>query len=90
MFFNLCASVQIAEGTLDIFFEELKNSTSETDQTRIRTNISAVKAARVSAINQYNANAAKSYTSGQFRASNLPYQLNVSDYDGKVKTQCAT
>ncbi len=81
-FFNLCASVQNAEAGLDA---QMAMSPSD----RKEYNIAALQATRARGINQYNADAAKDYTLGQFRDSGLPYHLDPSAYTGENKTQCA-
>lgn len=77
-FFNECASVQGIEGTITALEAERdgkpKPSTDRLDQ--IAAFIAANRATRAAAIAQYNADARKSYTSGQFRDSNLPFQLD--------------
>lgn len=88
-FFNLCASVQTNEAQLDALSDQLRAQTPGTpDYNRVLTNITGVRAARAGAINQYNADASKSYTQGQFLSSKLPYQLPTAEYSG-AKTVCA-
>lgn len=89
-FFNLCASVQSDEASLDAQYDRLEATTDPEKRERIETNIAALKANRLKGIFQYNADATKDYTIGQFRDSGLPYQLVPSDYDqkGAVKTTC--
>jgi hypothetical protein len=84
-FFNLCASVQTAEQNLMAAYEELATAPAD-DKNRLRTNITGLLATRNGAVNQYNADAAKSYTIGQFRASNLPYTLPQTYTKGSVVT----
>lgn len=74
-FFDLCASAQTIEQTLDASRAEQKVA-SAADQERLRINITGQEAALARAVNQYNADARKSYTAGQFRSSDLPYQLS--------------
>lgn len=78
-FFDLCASVQSKEGSIAALQQELKTKPPQDRVTQINASITALRAARIDDIRQYNADAAKSYTEGQFRASSLPYQLNVND-----------
>jgi len=85
-FFNACASIQGLEGQLDAQKEALSTATGDT-RDRILTNIAGIQGARSQAIAQYNADARKGYTIGQFRASDLPYQLPVGAYTGG-KTSC--
>ncbi|PXY21148.1 hypothetical protein [Prauserella muralis] len=83
-FFDLCAAVQSKEATLAALQDELGTEPPTTRVTQIRANLTAVTAARAADINQYNADAEKAGTAGQFRASNLPYRLDINDKE----TQC--
>lgn len=84
-FFDLCASVQSKEGTISALQQELTTHPPESRVEQINATITAVRSARIDDIRTYNADAEKSYTIGQFRASKLPFQLNI---DSK-ETQCA-
>lgn len=88
-FFDLCAAVQTAETNLAAFYSELAATPKDDvrEINRIKTNITGVTAARNENVNQYNADARKSYTIGQFRASDLPYQLPTTYTKGQV-TSC--
>lgn len=89
-FFNICASIQTHESQLDALYAERDATTDQKQLSRINANITGVSAARAGAINQYNANATKDYTSAQFRDSDLPYQLASGPYvPGNTKTQCS-
>jgi hypothetical protein len=91
-FFNLCASVQASEGGLDALTTELTAYTPGTsDYSRTLTNITGVRANRARSIAQYNADAAKDYTTGQFRDLDLPYELGTAQYvpEKGSKTRCA-
>lgn len=90
-FFNLCASVQGNEASLDALRDELASYEPGTkDYSRTLTNITGVRATRARSIAQYNADAAKDYTIGQFRDLDLPFELSTADYTGEVKTQCVS
>lgn len=80
LFFNECASVQGLEGQLDAQYNE-RAAASGSDLRRVNANIAGITGARAQAIAQYNADARKGYTIGQFRASDLPYQLDPAPYD---------
>ena len=73
-FFDQCASITTAEQNLQQFYAQLKTAKGD-DRTRIETNITANVIDVNGAINQYNEDAQKSYTIGQFRSSNLPYSI---------------
>jgi TPR repeat protein len=88
-FFDLCASVQSDEARLDAQRDELASATGD-DVARIHANIAGLMSDRAEAINEYNADAEKGYTIGQFRASKLPFQLSTDAYTTNGdKTQCA-
>lgn len=86
-FFDLCASVQSAETRIDALVEELHSDppprTYRAEE--LRATITAVRSQRASQINQYNADAAKDWTVGQFQANGLPHRLN----EDQEKTTCA-
>lgn len=86
-FFDLCASVTTMDQALQASYQQLEGATGD-DRTRIETNITAQLNDRNDAANQYNVDAEKSYTVGQFRANNLPYQVPAYT-KGEVFT-CAT
>lgn len=79
-FFNLCASVQSKEATIKALEKELerKPGPSESRVEQIYASITANEAIRAETINQYNVDAEKTATIGQFKASNLPYELNAN------------
>lgn len=82
-FFNACASIQGLEGQLAAQQQAAQTATGD-DLSRINANIAGLRGARAQAIAEYNADARKSYTLGQFRASDLPYQIP----DDEGKTRC--
>lgn len=88
-FFNLCAAIQGNEAQIDSLTENLAVAVDNDDRARIQASIAGVKAIRLTGIAQYNADASKSYTSGQFLASNLPYQIPATAYPQGGRTTCA-
>ena len=85
-FFDLCASVTTMDQALQATVQAEKQDSGQS-LSEDRTNYIAQLNSRNDAANQYNVDAEKSYTVGQFRASNLPYQ--IPNYQkGKVFT-CA-
>lgn len=79
-FYDLCASVQDQEVTITSQKAELDDpATTPSRASQIRANLSALTANRGELINHYNADARKNATSGQFRASDLPYQLDPTE-----------
>lgn len=83
-FFELCVSAQNKEQTVKALEEELKTNPSEARVEQINVDITANKIAREESINQYNADAHKENTIGQFKSSNLPTELNAN----AKETQC--
>ena len=80
-FFNQYHSIIGLEGSIDenlATLELLEKGTKEYN--RILTNVTALKSLRHQAIQEYNANATKEYTAGQFRDAQLPYQIEDTDY----------
>lgn len=91
-FFDLCASVQNAESTIDAQTVALDQiDASDTfNKGRIQQVIAVARSVRANGINQYNADAAKDYTEAMFLDSDLPYRLSLTDYvAGGAKTKCA-
>ena len=86
-FFNQCASVQSIEQTIAATQAELATSKNERRQMQLNTNLTALAAARADAVNQYNADSHKAYTAGQFKSSDLPYELSTTIPEGG--TQCS-
>lgn len=77
-FFDLCASVQSDEASITSLKEELTTKPPESRVTQINASLTALRSARAEKINQYNADARKDYTIGQFRASGLPFRLDLT------------
>lgn len=87
-FFNLCAGVRTDEASLDAQTEQLEATTDAFQRTRVQTNITGLIGHRAGLIEEYNANARKSYTEGQFRDSDLPYQLPATPRQKGQRTSC--
>lgn len=89
-FFNLCASVQADEDAIDAQLEELDGSTGD-DRDRIRANLAGLRSTRATAIREYNVDARKSYTIGQFRDLGLPFEIDPTPYvQGGKRTSCVS
>ena len=76
-FFDLHAAIQAYDIQLKALQEQLEATRGEEEKERIRASIAGLKGQRARATNQYNADARKDYTIGQFRDWSLPYQLEV-------------
>lgn len=75
-FHDLCADIQATEDKIRIQRDELTMDPSPQRAEEIRINVIALESHRAEAIRQYNQDAHKSYTIGQFRSSDLPFQLD--------------
>tara|TARA_Y100000310_G_scaffold74348_1_gene70464 strand:+ start:6034 stop:6459 length:426 start_codon:yes stop_codon:yes gene_type:complete len=82
-FFNICQSIQAKEAAIDT----IKASMSQDNQL-YSVSITSNQMARSTLIAEYNSKTAQSYTSARFKASNLPYRIDLSQYDGSNKTEC--
>lgn len=87
-FFNLCAAVQSHEAQIDALQAELDEA-SEEDKSRIRSSLTGVRAQRMRLIREYNSEATRDYTTGQFRDADLPARLEPTDYPEEGGTTCA-
>jgi hypothetical protein len=87
-FFDLCAQVQSAESSIRNLRRELNAEPEPGDERAMQINasITALENNRAENIHQYNADAAKQYTAGQFRSSGLPYRLDPRTQE----TQCTS
>jgi hypothetical protein len=86
-FYDLCASVQTADNNIATQ-EDLLAQVDGSDRSRVLTNIAALKSVRADGINQYNVDARKTYTEGQFLSSDLPYQLPAGSYTKGESISC--
>lgn len=75
-FFNLYASIQAYDPAIQAQEELLAMTTDSSDRARIGANIAGLKSQKARSIAQYNADAMKDYTIGQFRDWQLPYQIS--------------
>ncbi len=76
-FHDLYGAILSYDTSLKALEDELSQVTSEGEKERILATIAGLKGQRARAIQEYNANARKSYTTGQFRDWQLPYQIEV-------------
>jgi hypothetical protein len=74
-FFDLCAAVQSDEAAMQSLRDEMKTDPPPSRITQINASLTALRSARAEKINQYNADARKDYTIGQFKSSGLPFTL---------------
>lgn len=75
-FYDLCASVQSLESKIDNMTNELALTKESQREIVLNTSITASKNKRAELITSYNADARKEATQGQFRASDLPYNID--------------
>ena len=85
-FFNQYGSIKALEGQIDeltAMLEKLNLGTRDYGYTL--SALTGTKGLRHTAIQKYNADARKSWTVGQFRDANLPYQILDTEYPEKGK-----
>lgn len=82
-FYDLCTSAKTAQDQIANLEQERDDGVSDARADQISSSITALRGKRDEAVNKYNSQAAKSYTAGQFRDSDLPYEL-----DGKEPISC--
>jgi uncharacterized protein HemX len=75
-FFDLCAAVQTDEQSIANLESELKTTTDSTRKAVLPASITALRNKRADDINTYNADSHKTYTLHQFKASDLPFQID--------------
>ena len=83
-FFDLCSTIQSKEDQIIQQTELLEMTEDSQQKMQIRANLAALEASRSSLIWQYNADAQKEGTRGQFRDSDLPHQINIDN----LETSC--
>jgi hypothetical protein len=87
-FFEQCSSIQGTEGSIDALIAQLNEAESQRTKDLVNSSLAGAKAIRLQAINDYNADARKEYTEGQFRDSDLPFYIEPSNYPEGGKTSC--
>jgi hypothetical protein len=76
-FFNSCEAIAAKERIIQRYLDQSRNEATPRDQRAIlNAGIMAEQNARDEMIADYNADAAKADTRGNFRASHLPYQID--------------
>ncbi len=84
-FYGLCASVQDDEASVESLEEELKTDPPADRVVQVNASLTALRSSRAEKINRYNADARKSATLAQFKASDLPHELDKT----AEETTCA-
>lgn len=77
-FFNLCASIQGHEDAIRALQAELDGNPQEDRREQIQGAITANQTQRDRKIRQYNSDASKDFTTGQFRDADLPNELDIN------------
>lgn len=85
LFFDRCGAIQAKQANIKNLEEQVKTASPDDKQWLLKT-IQGVQAGLYDDITQYNADAAKTDTAGHFRASNLPYHIDINDKE----TKCAS
>lgn len=76
-FFDLCYSAKATQDTITQQQALLESGAKHPDQ--VRTTITGLQARLNQIVNEYNSNSHKSYTSAQFKASELPFEINAEN-----------
>lgn len=85
-FFNQCAAIQSDEGRIQSLQTELETTNPSPSRVgQINASLTAIRSSRLEKINEYNADAGRNYTVGQFRDSDLPYNI---DPNNEGPTEC--
>lgn len=82
-FYDLCTSAKTAQDQITNLEQEQDGGVSESRETQISSSITALRGKRDESVNKYNSLAQRDYTAGQFRASNLPFEI-----DGQEPIKC--
>lgn len=77
-FFDLCQQVQTKEVTIDELRNELKTHPDPQRVAVINASLTALVSSRADLVTQYNTDSEKSYTVGQFKSADLPYNLSLT------------
>ena len=81
-FYDLYAAILADDDKIKNLKEELETTNPSSSRIeQINSSITAVKNSRAEKIRQYNADAQKEDTRANFLASNLPYEISLSDRD---------
>lgn len=78
-FYDKCAGIQSLESKISNLSDELEETDDEQRKSVLNTSITASKNKRAELINDYNADARKEATRGQFKASDLPYEIDINE-----------
>lgn len=78
-FYDLCGSVQSIESKIGNMEDELEGADTTERKNVLNSSITASKNKRAELIASYNADARKEATQGQFKASDLPYELSENE-----------
>lgn len=87
-FYNQCAGIQTDEQRVKNTMDELAATTDTDRKAQLQANLDAQRNQLATDINQYNADARKHDTKGNFRSSDLPYQIDPNIDPTKETTSC--
>jgi hypothetical protein len=85
-FYDQCAAIQADEARIDSLNQELNGSPAPVADRveQIQASLTAIRSSRAEKIAKYNADAKKADTMANFKASDLPYQIDPTERN----TQC--
>lgn len=88
-FYDSCAEIQKAEAAYDAQYDLLQSMEPGTDQYERQQRVVAVQKQWIEQLkHQYNADAEKEGTMGQFRANDLPSYINTEQHEYGRRTKC--
>lgn len=78
-FYELCSAIQADEGRIENMESELEQDITDKRRSELQTAVTAVRNARGEKIATYNADARREHTVGQFRANDLPFEIDPDE-----------
>ncbi len=76
-FYKLCSSIKSKNDQIKIFTNELAVTENKSRKVQLLSAITAQQNVKAELVNEYNSKAASEYTKGQFRDSDLPYEIDM-------------
>jgi hypothetical protein len=77
-FYQLCSSIQSKNDQIKILKSEMDSSTDDARKAQLQSGITANQNTKAELVNEYNSKAASEYTRGQFKDSDLPFEISSS------------
>lgn len=78
-FYDLCGDIASKQDEIELLQEQADTATTPEEQERLRGAVTANRIMLNQMVEGYNADARNTYTKGQFRNSDLPYQIDPEE-----------